>query len=335
LQHDGVRKRVLVVGAGQSGMRIATALEQSRPCSTTVIGFLDLNPALLGQYVQHWPVLGNLADAPRIIANTRIEEVVVALPIQDHPEAVALVRQIQSLPIQIRLVPDLLDFAVMGGSVEYLEGMPVVGLRVSALSDDARLLKRLFDIVVSAALLLAVSPLMAIVALLIRFDSRGPVFYYANRVGENGRPFTMVKFRSMVVDAETRLGEVSVRGHDGKLRFKHPDDPRITRVGAWLRRTSLDELPQLLNVLRGEMSLVGPRPELPDVVQYEYEPWQWSRFTVPQGMTGWWQINRRGYEHQHLCTADDLYYIQNYSLQLDLLILLKTIGVVLRGEGAY
>jgi exopolysaccharide biosynthesis polyprenyl glycosylphosphotransferase len=335
VQEAGSRRRVLIAGAGATGAKIALAFERNHPAATEVVGFLDDGLAAGDTIGQRWSVLGGLRDAEAVISDTAADEVVVALSLQDHPSAVGLVRRLQPLPVHIRLVPDFLDFAVMRASVDYIEGMPVVGLRVPALSDEARLIKRLFDIVVSGVLLVLLSPLFALVALLIKAHSPGPVFYYAERIGENGRPFHMLKFRSMVADADARLPEVMMRGDDGKLRFKHPDDPRVTRVGGWLRRTSLDELPQLLNVLRGEMSLVGPRPELPNVVRDEYEPWQWSRFTVPQGMTGWWQINRRGYEHQHLCTADDLYYIQNYSIQLDLLILFRTIGVVLRGEGAY
>ena len=196
-------------------------------------------------------------------------------------------------------------------------------------------MKRLFDVLVSLLLLLLLAPFMAVIALLIKRDSPGPVFYCAERMGENGREFQMYKFRTMVQDADQRWEEVATRRPDGKLSFKQPDDPRVTRVGRWLRRTSLDELPQLFNVLKGDMSLVGPRPELPLVVREEYEPWQWSRFTVPQGMTGWWQVHRRGHEHQHLCTADDLYYIQNYSLLLDMQILVRTVFVVLVGQGAY
>jgi lipopolysaccharide/colanic/teichoic acid biosynthesis glycosyltransferase len=196
-------------------------------------------------------------------------------------------------------------------------------------------MKRLFDIIVSALLLLILAPFMAVIAALIKRDSPGPVIYRAERMGENGRIFEMLKFRTMVENADQRWEEVVFRRPDGKLQFKQPDDPRVTRMGRWLRHTSLDELPQLFNVLNGDMSLVGPRPELPMVVREEYEPWQWSRFTVPQGMTGWWQVHRRGYEHQHLCTADDLYYIQNYSLMLDIEILVRTVFVVLSGQGAY
>ena len=144
----------------------------------------------------------------------------------------------------------------------------------------------------------------------------------------------MIKFRSMYQDAEKRWQEVAKRDKDGNLIHKQTDDPRITRIGRFLRRTSLDELPQLLNVIYGEMSLVGPRPEIPYITA-EYEPWQWQRFRVPPGITGWWQVNGRSDKPMHLHTEDDLYYIQNYSFWLDLRILLMTVLVVLRGQGAY
>jgi Sugar transferases involved in lipopolysaccharide synthesis len=144
----------------------------------------------------------------------------------------------------------------------------------------------------------------------------------------------MIKFRSMYEDADRRWQEVARRDEQGNLIHKLEDDPRVTRVGRKLRRTSLDELPQLINVLRGEMSLVGPRPEMPYIAA-EYEPWQWQRFRVPPGMTGWWQVNGRSDKPMHLHTEDDLYYIQNYSFWLDLRILFKTIIVVWQGHGAY
>jgi lipopolysaccharide/colanic/teichoic acid biosynthesis glycosyltransferase len=148
------------------------------------------------------------------------------------------------------------------------------------------------------------------------------------------KTFQMYKFRTMVTGADKLLQRVVVKTPDGKLVHKTPHDPRVTRIGRWLRRTSLDELPQLINVIKGEMSLVGPRPELPFLVDH-YEPWQRKRFAVPPGITGWWQIRGRSERPMHLHTEDDLYYIQNYSLLLDLQILWKTIGVVLSGRGAY
>ena len=165
-------------------------------------------------------------------------------------------------------------------------------------------------------------------------DSPGPALFRQERVGENCRHFTMLKFRTMVIDAEQHLDEILEETDDG-LRFnKRPDDPRVTRLGRFLRRSSVDELPQLLNVVRGEMSLVGPRPELPLLVK-QYESWQRQRFAVPPGMTGWWQVSDRSDHMMHLHTEDDLYYIRNYSLLLDVHILWRTIGTVLKGTGAF
>ena len=175
---------------------------------------------------------------------------------------------------------------------------------------------------------------MGIIALVVRADSRGAVFYRQKRVGENGRLFEMIKFRTMVADADQLQHLAEKTDGDGRILHKTADDPRITRSGRFLRRTSLDELPQLFNVLKGEMSLVGPRPEMPYLVD-KYALWQRKRFAVPQGMTGWWQINGRSDKPMHLHTDEDLYYVQHYSIWLDLHIILKTIWVVLRGKGAY
>jgi exopolysaccharide biosynthesis polyprenyl glycosylphosphotransferase len=213
-------------------------------------------------------------------------------------------------------------------------GIPLIGLRESALTLGQRAFKRAFDVAASATLLLLLSPVMLAIALLIKLESPGPVFFMQERIGEYGRRFRMIKFRSMYADAEQRWREVARRDETGRLIHKLAEDPRVTRIGRHLRHTSLDELPQLLNVLRGEMSLVGPRPEMPEVAA-EYEPWQWQRFRVPPGITGWWQVNGRSARPMHLHTQDDLYYIQNYSFWLDLRILFKTVAVVFQGDGAF
>jgi lipopolysaccharide/colanic/teichoic acid biosynthesis glycosyltransferase len=175
---------------------------------------------------------------------------------------------------------------------------------------------------------------MALVAIAIRLDSPGPVIFRQQRVGEQGKLFWMYKFRSMVKDAEAQQAKALRIMDDGNVLHKHSEDPRVTRVGRFIRRTSLDEFPQLINVLKGEMSLVGPRPELPWLVE-QYEPWQWQRFSVPQGITGWWQVNGRSDKPLHMHTEEDLFYIQNYSILLDVQILWRTIGAVLKGGGAY
>jgi lipopolysaccharide/colanic/teichoic acid biosynthesis glycosyltransferase len=175
---------------------------------------------------------------------------------------------------------------------------------------------------------------VGIVSVVIKLDSPGPVLFVQQRVGENGRLFEMYKFRSMVLNADELLGTVTELTESGDVIFKREIDPRVTRVGRFLRRTSLDEIPQLLNVLRGDMSLVGPRPELPWLVD-RYELWQRKRFAVPQGITGWWQVSGRSDRPLRMKTEDDLYYVQNYSIWLDVYILVKTFFIVLRGNGAY
>jgi lipopolysaccharide/colanic/teichoic acid biosynthesis glycosyltransferase len=195
--------------------------------------------------------------------------------------------------------------------------------------------KRLVDMGLVIPITLFALPLMALVAIVIKFATPGPILYRQERVGENGRRFKMLKFRSMINGAEQELKKICEQTtEDQEVLFKRPADPRVTRIGRVLRRTSLDELPQLFNVLLGDMSLVGPRPELPCLVD-RYELWQYERLTVPQGITGWWQINGRADKPMHLHTEEDIFYVRHYSLRLDLIILLKTPWIVLRGHGAY
>ena len=200
--------------------------------------------------------------------------------------------------------------------------------------------KRALDLVAGALLLALAAPLLAALALLIRLESPGPAFYRQQRVGRNGRCFAMLKLRTMRAGADAQLVELMQPLEEEAIRrgpafvYKLPSDPRITRLGRWLRRTSLDELPQFLNVVRGEMSLVGPRPELPEVLVH-YEPWQLIWLAAPPGLTGWWQVHGRSIHPRHLSTDYDRYYIEHASFLLDLRILARTIGVVIRGTGAF
>jgi exopolysaccharide biosynthesis polyprenyl glycosylphosphotransferase len=234
------------------------------------------------------------------------------------------------------LVPDVFSMIFIRATVEDFAGIPLVGLREPAIEGLACVVKRVFDLAVGGGTLLLSIPAMATIAVAIKLDSAGPVLFRGSRIGEGGKSFEMLKFRTMVVGAEAQEMKLARDLGEGPPLFeKTPDDPRITRVGCILRRWSLDELPQLFNVLRGEMSLVGPRPELPWLVE-RYEPWQRQRFAVPQGMTGWWQVGGRSNRADHrLRVEDDLYYIRNWSVWLDIRILWMTVGAVLRGEGAY
>jgi lipopolysaccharide/colanic/teichoic acid biosynthesis glycosyltransferase len=196
------------------------------------------------------------------------------------------------------------------------------------------MLKRAFDFVFGLLALFFTLPVMALSVLMVYLEDGPPVIFRQKRVGKDGQLFEMFKIRTMVKNAEQLRNQVEMRDEDGNLIHKAKDDPRVTRVGRLLRRFSLDELPQLFNVLTGTMSLVGPRPEIPYLVEM-YEPWQRKRFDVLPGITGWWQVNSRSDKPMHLHIEDDLYYIQNYSIWLDLKIILRTIWVVLIGKGAY
>ncbi|NIN70138.1 MAG: exopolysaccharide biosynthesis polyprenyl glycosylphosphotransferase [Anaerolineae bacterium] len=329
-----ITTRVLIVGAGTVGREVARTIEELEWPGLRAIGYLDDDPNKKSTKTEGLPVLGMLSDAFQVVQDENIDEVILALPLGAHRKMVGLVTDLQKLPVDVKVVPDFFDLALHHASIDLLGGMPLIGLRDPAIDGFQRLVKRVFDLLVATPLIVLLSPLMLVLAILIKLDSKGPAIFKQRRVGENYKTFPMYKFRSMVECAEARFDEVAVQTADGQILHKFKDDPRVTRLGRILRRTSIDELPQLFNVLRGEMSLVGPRPELPFLVE-RYEPWQRKRFAVPPGMTGWWQISGRSDRPMHLHIQHDLYYIQNYSPLLDLQILWKTVGAVLKGRGAY
>jgi exopolysaccharide biosynthesis polyprenyl glycosylphosphotransferase len=330
-QRYQVVHNVLIIGAGQVGEELETQIQEHFYMGLRVSGYLDDDPRKKDQNHQ---ILGQLTDARDVIVQHKVDDVVIALPRRAHEEVSKLVAELHDLPVKIWVIPDYFHLALHKAQVAEFAGFPMLDLRAPALNEYQRFTKRVFDLVLGTIMQILFFPIMGIIALAIRMDTPGPVLYKSQRVGENGRLFWMYKFRTMVKDADQQLAEILQLDENGHLIHKIPDDPRRTRVGKFLRRTSLDEIPQLFNVLKGEMSLIGPRPELPSLVK-NYEPWQRKRFAVPQGITGWWQINGRSDKPMHLHTEDDIYYVQNYSLGLDIFILLKTIMVVLRGKGAY
>jgi exopolysaccharide biosynthesis polyprenyl glycosylphosphotransferase len=324
-------RRVLILGSGDLATRVARAVKEYAWAGVELVGFLDDDRSFA---VEDHRTLGSLDDVRSVVKNLNIDEVILALPARANDVAEKIVATLHLLPVQVRIVPSYLSLALHRATVQEFNGLPLINLRDPALTDYQRLLKRLLDLAVSSVALLLAAPIMALVAIAIRLDSPGPIIFRQTRVGEGGRPFTMLKFRSMYVDADERLKDVLQHDADGKPIHKMRNDPRVTRVGRFIRSTSLDELPQLINVLRGDMSLVGPRPELPWLVE-RYEPWQAKRFVVPQGITGWWQVNGRSEKLMHLHTEEDVYYIQHYSLLLDVRILFKTIPALLRRKGAF
>jgi len=319
--------RVLLVGAGDAAAMVADALHRQFGDSVAIAGCADDGPG-----PANLPWLGRLADVPVLVRAHAVDEVILALPAEQYAQIESLAFALLNTPVRVRLVPDYLRLVFVQSSVESVGGVPLIGLREPRIAGATWVIKRIFDVVVTLLLLLVAWPLMLLIALLIRLDSPGPILFSQQRVGENGRLFRMHKFRTMVADADRRPPPPDFDA-EGRPRYKLAHDERITRVGRFLRRMSLDELPQFFNVLKGEMSLVGPRPEMYFIVE-QYEPWQRQRLAVPPGITGWWQVNGRSDLPMHLNTHLDLYYIRNYSLWLDLKILWMTIGVVINGQGA-
>ena len=324
-------RRVLVVGAGELGQLISATIREYAWTGLKLVGYLDDDRAKRNNGL---PVLGTLDDARRIVVEGDIDELVIALPQRAYERLNKLLVDLQTVQVNIRVVPDYFSLSVFRATVDDFGGLPLISLREPVLNPYQRLMKRMLDVLLGSIALLLALPVMAIIVIAIKLDSPGPAIFKQRRVGENGELFDMLKFRSMVIDADDLLSEIVEKTVDGRIIHKKPDDPRVTRVGRLIRATSLDELPQLFNVLKGEMSLVGPRPEMPWLVQ-RYEPWQCKRFAVPQGITGWWQVNGRSNKMMHEHTEEDLYYIQNYSLLLDLQILWKTIGAIIKRSGAY
>ncbi len=323
-------RRVLVVGAGDVGQQVGRMVEHYGWSGMRLVGYLNGEEA--GQ-LPGVPLLGKASQLREIALSHQVDEVVLTGPYSgEHLEE--MVKALLDIPLHVRVVPASSRLALDRAAVDDFAGIPMVDLRAGPLNEYQRLMKRSFDLLVAGVLTFVSLPVMAVIALSIKLDSPGPLLFKQQRVGENGRVFTMYKFRSMVSDAEKLQATVTVTDEEGRVVHKHKDDPRVTRVGRIIRRTSLDELPQFFNVLKGEMSLVGPRPELLWLVE-QYQPWQRRRLVVPPGITGWWQVNGRSDKLMHLHTDDDIYYIANYSFWLDLKIMWRTVWTVLDGKGAH
>lgn len=330
-KHAQPVSHVLIVGAGEVGQNVAASIREHHWTAMQLVGYLDDDPA---KRENGLAVLGTLDDVEEVVRTYKVDNVILALPPRAHDRLNMTVSRLHKLPVRVRIVPDYFSLALYRATVDDFGGIPMINLREPALSSYQRLIKRAIDVSVGGFLTVLALPLMGLISIAIKLESKGPVLFHQARVGENGVTFHMLKFRSMVSNAEDLQATVNGVDAKGHLVHKHKDDPRVTRVGKVLRRWSLDELPQFFNVLKGDMSLIGPRPEMPWLVD-KYEPWQRARFAVPQGLTGWWQVNGRSDKMMHLHTDEDLYYIQNYSLWLDLYILLKTPWVVLKGKGAF
>jgi exopolysaccharide biosynthesis polyprenyl glycosylphosphotransferase len=320
---------VLVLGAGPRGHEFAAKIEDHRELGLRVIGFLDGDPDL--PVSGRWPILGTLEDLQATLHSRVVDEVAICLPFSQWPLIDALSHLCEEEGKIVRIPMDVLDHAVSAGRLEELDGTPVFSLVSGPDHELALAAKRLVDLAVSVIGIVVLSPVFAAIALAIVLDGGRPILFRQERVGLHGRPFHVVKFRSMARDAETRLADLAAANEIDGHAFKIANDPRVTRVGRFLRRTSLDELPQLWNVLRGEMSLVGPRPPLPGEVK-SYDLWHRRRLSMKPGITGLWQVRARREPNFDRWVASDLEYIDRWSLWLDLQILFRTIPAAVQGR---
>jgi exopolysaccharide biosynthesis polyprenyl glycosylphosphotransferase len=329
--------RLLVVGSGRLGKLIMQHLAASPSLGFSIVGFLhdmkeEDEPGDFGRF----KMLGTLEDLGMVIRSMQIDEVIIALPSNLHQQSIRSVRLCERLGTSFKLVPDLYEYELSLSRIDMnaIEGIPLIGIKQESINTIQLLVTRIVDIGLSVVVLALGLPFWMCIALAIRLTSPGEVVYRQTRVGLNGQPFKVFKFRTMYKNAERGLDGLLERNEAQGPLFKIKDDPRITPVGKFLRRTSFDEFPQLLNVIRGEMSLVGPRPPLPHEVAL-YADWQKERLSIKPGMTGLWQVRGRSDISFDEGVLMDLYYIENWSLRLYFMILLRTIPAVLFSRGAY
>jgi exopolysaccharide biosynthesis polyprenyl glycosylphosphotransferase len=328
-------KTLLIVGGGPRAHWFANEVRERTDLGYRIIGYVDDETNFNGNGVNGVPRLGDVHDLPGIIANDVIDEVFVALPIKSqYSQIETAINLLEEQGIMVHMFTDHFPHRLARSHPSEFEGAPLLSLHSAPPVTWRTEIKRMLDIAVAAISLLLLSPLFAIVALAIRLDSHGPVFFIQNRVGFNKRRFRMIKFRTMCVDAEARMQELEHLNEKTGPIFKITNDPRTTRVGKWLRKMSIDELPQLINVLIGDMSIVGPRPlSVRDALRMELA-WQKRRFSVKPGLTCLWQVSGRSNLSFEQWMQLDLEYIDRWSLGLDGIILLRTIPAILLARGA-
>lgn len=329
LRRKGYNLRfVLIVGAGELGTQLLASIKRHSELGLRVVGFLTRREGKVGTRISGVPVLGLYEDIQKVIQSRPLDQVILALPWEEHERLRMLLEKVDNEMVDLKIVPDFLDYVTLRGGVEELDNIPVISLRDSPLHGWNRILKKAFDVSLSLLILTLSSPLLLLIALLVKLTSPGPVFYRQERMGMDGKTFTMLKFRTMVPDAEKETGPV----------WATRQDQRRTAFGACLRSLSLDELPQFINVLKGDMSIVGPRPERPHFIEQFKEriPRYMLRHKMKAGITGWAQINGwRGNTSVEKRIECDMYYIEHWSLWLDLKIMWLTLWKGLVNRHAY
>lgn len=339
-------RNLIVVGASDAGVRIMRTAAEKAGLGYKLLGFVDdqvrysdwILPVRYGNSTkrsnQEVPHLGRLNELSQLIRENKVDEVMIALPSQDYQTVNSVIAQCREHGVAFTLVPDISALKFSEMSLREINGVPLIVTNSQPISETSLAVKRAIDFLGALVLILAAAIPMLLVALAVKLDSKGPVIFRQTRVGKDGKTFTFYKFRSMYIDADARLAELEKLNETSGATFKMKNDPRVTKVGRFIRRTSLDELPQFFNVLFGQMSLVGPRPGLPREVA-RYDEWHYRRLEVTPGLTGLWQVSGRSSTTFEEMVKLDIYYAEHWSLALDIKILFKTIKTVVKGDGAY
>jgi exopolysaccharide biosynthesis polyprenyl glycosylphosphotransferase len=329
----GVR-RTLILGAGEIGQGLAFKMLSEKEIGYKAVAFLDDDPDKMNKDFQGIPVIGSIISTKNKIRELNIDEVILATGKLRQQKVLDIIMECESEGVEFKLVPGILELIASRISTDDIGGIPLLTIKEIGLQGFNALIKRISDVTVSLAALLLISPLMILAAAAIKLESRGPVFFSQERTGKDGKIFNLYKFRSMVQGAESQFEKIVAQKGGNIIRFKAKDDPRITRIGKVIRKLSIDELPQLINVLIGDMSLVGPRPPVPIEVD-RYSAWHKKRLRVRPGITGLWQVSGRSELPFEDMIRLDIYYIENWSLWMDFRIVLRTIPTVIFGSGAY
>jgi len=329
-----LRQRTLILGSGYVAGQLVDRLARHPEYGLEVIGLVDDDVHSVGP--SELSKLGTFADLTDVLRDHAVDRVIIAFSRVSHEALLSSIRACREQKVALDIVPRLFEFLEGASSLDQIGGLPLMSIGPQRLSRTAQLAKRAFDVVAAGLMLMVLAPLLAAIALIVKLESRGPVFFRQPRAGHRGAPFRLLKFRTMAVDADERKEEIAALNDlpDGVM-FKVRRDPRVTGVGRVLRRVSLDELPQLFNVVRGEMSLVGPRPLILPESERLGEGWHARRFDLRPGLTGPWQISGRSDLSVHEMVRLDFQYVTGWSLGRDLAILAATLPAVLVGRGAY
>ena len=323
-------RNVLIVGHGRVAHALRNHLQALPHMGFRFMGFVSLDTT--ARDTADSEIIGNIRNCVALARSLFVDEIYFSTP-ADKETVIGVVDEAREIGIEVRVVPDLYDGLAWNAPVEFIGQFPTIPLHQRDFPRGAFFVKRVLDVLLSSIALFVLCPVMLIIALMIRMDSRGPIFYRAARIGRKGRTFICYKFRTMVTNADKLRDELAHRNERDGILFKMSNDPRITRVGSWLRKYSLDELPQFFNVLIGDMSLVGPRPPLAAEVE-KYDLAHLRRLDVLPGITGLWQVEARQDPSFDSYISLDTAYVENWNLLLDLRILARTIGVVLGGTGS-